>query len=565
MFEDGGDAICLDGMVRFKYDLDDIQTGRIDPVLKPLPMNRYADGILVPKMMKDPDHWEPMGDPEYRALYYALCKFNQMQRSGVEYKSWGNMPDEIIYSYPDTTPYYFMTLQIFFHVFGNVCGPTARKIVHYRDQDESRWLRLSDKLREIAGGNGENPVLKKITVKQFMEMSKHWRRAIGIPRDIHAAFADFVPGTCNVFRLRDCAVMYEYDSRLASIGGDAVGEGITDVANDPTPEVPRGPCLPCAAIFPGDGSQRVGMLKDVAHLPRVKEKLAIAEKVLGFDLLDLCVNGPAAKLESLEYNGVAMYMAGWAAYEKMLVENADAARRLKAVAGIDAGEYVALSVAGVFSFEVGLEFVLARGRAMDELFKLCPAQATCSVAGLIEDRVRRLCELALATVGDDASVCQITTVLFNKGYVVGGHRVPVEAFINLAKQDSALQVKILPGLVANRTPLMQPAQWGLKAKLREHLHKIRVPWCDVYFNAETNCYLKANGEGDDQPLEEVKFAVVRFLCESCWSTLRWDKTIQSMIGRGVTHFYECGPTKQLKALMKRVNKEAFENTTTYAV
>ena len=73
----------------------------------------FADGILAPKSMKTPVGWEPMGDIEYRALYYALSKFNQINRSGIEFQKWGEGPDERIFSFADTTPYNFLTCHIF--------------------------------------------------------------------------------------------------------------------------------------------------------------------------------------------------------------------------------------------------------------------------------------------------------------------------------------------------------------------------------------------------------------------------------------------------------------------
>merc|ERR1712185_299135 len=107
----------------------------------------------------------------------------------------------------------------------------------------------------------------------------------------------------------------------------------------------------------------------------------------------------------------------------------------------------------------GLELAYVRGLAMKELSETVIDQAVCSVAGLKEDRVKQLCELAKSTSRDQSDVCQITTALFNRGYVVGGKTKAVEAFQNLAAQDGALQVKILPGQKANHSPLMSHVQW----------------------------------------------------------------------------------------------------------
>mmetsp|Transcript_57945 Transcript_57945/g.127039 ORF Transcript_57945/g.127039 Transcript_57945/m.127039 type:complete len:570 (-) Transcript_57945:46-1755(-) len=524
----------------------------------------FADGILAPKPMSGPDDWEQMGDIEYRALYDTLCKFNQLNRTGVEWKVWGRGVDEIVYNYPSNAPYNFVTMFVFLDVFTKICGPTARKAKRFQDENPSGWRNLLTEMENAIGGE-KGCHQTRLSVQQFMEVTKPWRRDIGIPRDIHGALADFVPGMCNIFRLRNCAIMLEYDARIAEYGGEQVGAGVPDIPGD---LVPQDELLSHAIIFPGDGMHQLGMMRDVAFLPRVQSKLEVAKRMLGFDLLDLCLNGPIEKLESLEYNGVAMYMAGWAAYEKFVYEDSELAHRARAVAGIDVGEYVALSVAGVFPFEVGLELALARGRAMQELSETLTDQAVCSVAGLTEERVTQLCELALTSSGREKDFCQITTAFFDRGYVVAGTTRPVMTFRNLAEQDGALQVKILPGQTANHSPIMNAVQWSIKAKVREYHHKMRVPRCDVYFNALGDRYLFRSGESDVSDKDnraQVSFAIGRCLSEACWKVLRWESICQAMLTHEVTHFFECGPTKQLRAIMKRISVPAFENTANYVV
>jgi len=540
----------------------DLYNGKSEPFLKANEdPHVFVDGLLAPKPMKNPYDWEPMGDSEYRALYYAVCMFNQISRSGIEYKTWGYGQDDRIVSYPDTSPYYFATTQLFVSIMAQYIAPTARKLKKMQNDNPGEHKRLTERLQSVSGN-----VTAKLSVRQFMEIAKIWKEVIGVPRDFHAACADFVSGTCNILRLRKCAVMHEYDSKLLEFRGEPFGEGMPDLPNDPMPQQPRGQLQPIAILFTGDGSQRVGMLKAVQDLPRVREKLDIAKKMLGFDILELCVEGPAEKLELKEYEGVAMYLAGWAAYEKFLAEDPENARTCQAMAGIDVGEYVALSVAGVFPFEAGLELAYVRGLALKELCEKVTDQAACSVAGLSETRVRQLCELAMSRTGED--VCQITTALFNRGYVVSGKLKSIEDFTNLAQQDGALQAKILPGQKATHSPLMNELQWIIKSKLREMRHRMQVPWCNVYFTARGTYCLKTMENGPDNPeeaLDEVISMTTQLLCESCWAACRWDHVMQSLLDAKITRFYECGPTKQLKALLKRVSKEAFENSFNYVV
>merc|ERR1712061_123759 len=105
--------------------------------------------------------------------------------------------------------------------------------------------------------------------------------------------------------------------------------------------------LPIALLFPGQGSQYVGMMDDVKDLPEVAKMLQKAKDILGYDLLQVCLNGPEDKLQDTIYCQPAMYVAGLAAVEKLRVENPEAARRPQAVTGLSLGEYTALTVAGV--------------------------------------------------------------------------------------------------------------------------------------------------------------------------------------------------------------------------
>merc|ERR1719491_1466810 len=109
-------------------------------------------------------------------------------------------------------------------------------------------------------------------------------------------------------------------------------------------------------------------------------------------------------------------------------------------------------------------------------------------------------------------------------------------------------------------------QWSIKSKLREFKHKIRVPWCDVHFNAQPDVKLPANGgENAKQAQDEVFLTVTRLLCEAVYSPCRWDLTMQSVLDDGIKKFFECSPTTQLKALMKRISPEAFQNTTSFQI
>ena len=149
----------------------------------------------------------------------------------------------------------------------------------------------------------------------------------------------------------------------ASVGQTASqsATGGTDVSATDTPNVSSSKI---AFLFPGQGSQAVGMLKSVSSLPAVKEMCDKAAEILGYDLLDLCVNGPKEKLDDTVFAQPALFLSGLAAVEKLRVDDPAAIANCAQCAGLSLGEYTALVFAGAMSFEDGLRVVKARAEAM---------------------------------------------------------------------------------------------------------------------------------------------------------------------------------------------------------
>jgi [acyl-carrier-protein] S-malonyltransferase len=464
--------------------------------------------------------------------------------------------------------YYKCDLFTFIDIFTKAVGPTARKALEYKEKNPKNWERLIEKMEAIADPTSEADKDSKkaqevsLSLDQFMECMKHWKAEIGIPRDLHAACADFVPGSANIMRVSEGALGEAFDRALIEAGGMPL-QLTPELRMYDLPEEPRGELLPHAILFAGEGCHYVGMLKGCKDYPAIKDKIRKANKILGYDILDLCLNGPEEKLEKLEFNGPAMYVAGWAAYELFLMDNRAVARRALAVAGMGVGEYVALAVAGVFTFEVGLKLVIGRAKAMQELSEIVTDQAVVSVAGLQEDRTRQLCSIALSKVKGDKEVCQIATVLFNRGYTVGGTKKAVQMFKKLADEDGAMQSKVIKTPVASCTPMMSAAQWPMKVKLREFQSTFEAPWCHVFFGAQGDLYLKADKKEEQR---ECISTTCDHLCKALYSECQWEKVITTMMEeKNISSFYECSPNKQCKAMMKRISKAAFDNTHNYIV
>merc|ERR1712032_654937 len=138
--------------------------------------------------------------------------------------------------------------------------------------------------------------------------------------------------------------------------------------------------VPVGLLFPGQGSQYVKMMSTVKDIPAVQDMLKTADDILGYDVLELCLKGPESKLEETRYCQPAMFIAGLAGVEKLRGEREEAVTRPQVLAGLSLGEYTALCVAGVFTFEQGLKLVDTRGKAMQEAAQIGSRRCSPSLA-----------------------------------------------------------------------------------------------------------------------------------------------------------------------------------------
>jgi len=307
------------------------------------------------------------------------------------------------------------------------------------------------------------------------------------------------------------------------------------------------PPLPVAFLFPGQGSQYVKMLAEVKDLPGVKDMLEKAKIILGYDILNICLNGPENELEQTKVCQPAMYIAGLAALELLKQEKPDVAERPQAVAGLSLGEYTALTAAGVFDFETGLELVKLRGEAMQEAASSSP-QMMCSIAGLAQDVLEKICKESIKGPDD---VCQVANFLFPSGFSCAGSKEAVERMLEKAnKTPGVLQAKALKTSGAFHTKLMAPAKEKLLAALQAAAPKMKSPTCEVYMN------INAKKVGPGTPPEQI----IPLLGEQLCGCVLWDPCVRAMIEDGVQEFYECGPMKQLKAMMKRIAAPQWSKT-----
>lgn len=305
-----------------------------------------------------------------------------------------------------------------------------------------------------------------------------------------------------------------------------------------------------ALLFPGQGSQSVGMVGKMADNEVVQGYYAMAHRILGYDIQELCRKGPEEKLEETSVCQPAIYIANLAAMEQLKTVNPDAASRPGAVAGLSLGEYSALCVAGVFTFEEGLELVKVRGEAMAAAARLRP-QAMLSVAGLDQDVLERLCRDE--NKGDE--ICSIANVLFPKGFACAGSRKAIDNLKAAAEKAGAMQAKILKTGGGFHTKLMASAQEKLEKALNQALPNMKPPRCDVYMNATAERIPK----GTDPKV------IVPLLAKQLCNSVLWEPSVRAMIGAGLNEFYEVGPQKQLRAMMKRIDVGMWGSTTNVEV
>lgn len=284
-----------------------------------------------------------------------------------------------------------------------------------------------------------------------------------------------------------------------------------------------------AFVFPGQGSQYVGMAKELsAQFDVAREVFAEADDALGFSLSELCFDGPEADLKLTENTQPAILAASIAA---LRVIEAETPLRPAFVAGHSLGEYSALVAVGAFNFRDAVRVVRERGRLMQQAVPAGEG-AMAVVLGLEMDAVRALCT--------DASQGEVVSPAnFNGGgqVVIAGAKNAVARAMVLAKERGAKRVLDLPVSAPFHCQLMQPAAEGLKTALSKI--SIRPFSVGVVTNVEADVNLDA---GRVKPL----------LIEQAVRPVRWEESVRKLASLGCGGAVEIGPGKILKGLIKRI-------------
>jgi len=289
-----------------------------------------------------------------------------------------------------------------------------------------------------------------------------------------------------------------------------------------------------AFLFPGQGAQHVGMGQRLAEqYPRANELFDNAADILGYDLAQICFAGPAAELDLTIISQPALFVTSLAALEKLRANSPEVVLGCEIAAGLSLGEYTALVFAGALSFEDGLRLVQRRGQAMQAAADVTPSGMV-SILLLDVDQVQEIC-----TEAAGHGIIQIANYLCPGNLVVSGVNAACERAAELAEAAGG---RAVPLAVAGafHTELMKPADDALAEAIADV--NLQTPDLPVISNVDVKSH------SDPQEIRDV-------LVRQVVNPVHWEESLRALIDAGCTDFYEIGPSKVLKGLLRRVSRK----------
>jgi [acyl-carrier-protein] S-malonyltransferase len=287
-----------------------------------------------------------------------------------------------------------------------------------------------------------------------------------------------------------------------------------------------------ALIFPGQGSQSVGMGKDIyEQFPAAREVYDRADAVLGFPLSRLCFEGPEEELQQTRNTQAAIAVTSLALLKVAAEASPGIVERPAFMAGHSLGEYTALIAAGALSFDDGIRLLRRRGELMQAAGEQRPGTMA-AVLGIGRDICDEVCRETGAEVATDNAPGQI---------VIGGALDTVQQAMEVARARGAVRTVQLSVSGAFHTSLMQPAADGLAPEIAA------APIAPPAVPIVANCWAT--------PVVEVE-RIREELVTQVTRTVQWTRTMEFLTGRGISTFFEIGPGHVLNAIVKRMRRDA---------
>jgi [acyl-carrier-protein] S-malonyltransferase len=291
-----------------------------------------------------------------------------------------------------------------------------------------------------------------------------------------------------------------------------------------------------AFLFPGQGAQTLGMAGALCgSLPAARKLFDQAAAILGYNLLDVCVHGPAERLNSTVVSQPAIFVASLAALESLRHSDPTAEASGAATAGLSLGEYTALVFAGAMTFADGLRLVQKRGEVMQAAADATPS-AMVSILGLDQTKVEEVCGRARV-----AGKIEIANRLGPGNIVVSGTTAACDEAERIALEMGAMKTIRLAVAGAFHTTIMKPADRVIEQALAKV--PLLPPRVAVWSNVDAQPHTDP---------AEIRSLLVRQVLQP----VLWEKTMRNLVAAGVDKFFEIGPGRVLAGLLKRIERKA---------